>query len=110
MSVLVRYPHTLSYDESIPIVRNEKGDPIELDPIFESSINCKAVPDSGKGQEYTFEDGTVRRLAFTCYFPIQEHVFEYGDRVQLTLSNGVKKVFLVCGFIPYQKQHKLWLA
>lgn len=114
MAILKRYPHTLWFGEcecmSQRTARNEDGDPIELPPTFTGSLECKAVPENAKGKDIVFDNGTAKRVSFVCYFQPQDHKFEFGERVKLTLTSGIEVTLLVANFIPYQKTHKLWLA
>lgn len=110
MAVIDVHPHTIKYfDESEGYV-DERGDYHEGESTCIGEIKCKAVPTSGQPNIVTFDDGSAKKVSWVCYFDPQDHFFEFGNKIVLSLTHGMEKEYRVAGFVPYQLRHKLWLA
>lgn len=109
MAVLSLKPHRLSYLVAEPGYEDDNGDYHEGESRWEGSIECDAVPASGKANEVTFDDGTVHKYSYTVYLPSDCREFSIGDRVRIRLLGGVEREYEVKGFQRWQLQCKMWV-
>ncbi len=108
MSVMDFKPHCLQYLVSEPGYEDDNGDYHPGESHWECCIPCDAVP-NGKAEEREFEDGVVRKYAYTVCLPAYCRTFTIGDRVKIMLLGGVEREFEVKGFHRYQLQCKIWI-
>lgn len=108
MAVLQIKPHRLSYYVEEGGYNDTNGDYHRGPSRWEGDIHCDAVP-AGAGSEMQFEDGVTRKYSYTVYLPKNCRDFAIGEKVKISLYNGVVRTFDVKGFHRYQMQCKLWV-
>lgn len=109
MAVLTLKPHKLQYMVVEEGYEDSNGDYHAGSSHWEGDISCDAVPANGKSNEIQFDDGIVRRYSYIVYMSSSERHFSVGERVKITLLNGVEREYEVKGFQRYQLQSKLWV-
>jgi hypothetical protein len=107
MGVLKIKSHKLYILTETESYKDEKGHWHEGETQVSDPIPCDAVP-SGKGEEKTFEDGSVSTYSFTLYLPKTCPTLAIGQKVRLERM-GIENEFTVKGFHPYQHQSKAWV-
>lgn len=110
MAVLKLKPHMLEYEvKTKEGYEDSRGDFHEGKTEWQGRIPCDAVASNGKANEIKFEDGSIKSYSYVVYMDSNVREFVLGERVRITLYEGIQKVFSVKGFQRYQLQSKLWV-
>ena len=106
--ILTRFPHKIQYCDVSPSYEDGNGDYHKGEETYPEYIECRCTP-SGKANEMVFEDGIVKTYSYTVSLHQDCREFKLGEKVKVTLLNGVERNYTVLGFQRYETHSKLWV-